>query len=377
MEIKYITQDIRTAIDTIKGAILSSQLEAAKGVNARALSLYYGIGKYVSEHSRIGTWGTGALETISDQLRKELPGLKGFSSANISFMRRFYENWSSFFNSVATATEFTSNVLSEKIDANLLLPIKSVAMATDFRLDDFLALSFSHHMEIINKTNDVAERLFYIRYAVQNRLSKYRLRDCIKADLYRHKGALPNNFTKTLPSTDALRAIDMFKDEYLLDFINVEELGLRDASEVDEKVVEQAIIHNIKKFIMTFGHDFAFIGNQYHLEAYAEEFFPDLLFFNRELNAMVVVELKSGKFKPTYLAQLTTYLRILDDKVRKPHENPTIGIVLCREANKEFVQYVIQDYEKPMGVATYVTMDDMPDKLRKALPDIEQLRKLL
>lgn len=128
---------------------------------------------------------------------------------------------------------------------------------------------------------------------------------------------------------------------------------------------------------MTFGKDFAFVGNQYHLEIYSEDFFPDLLFFNRELNALVVVELKSGKFKSSYLAQLMTYLRILDDKVKKPHENPSIGIVLCKNANKDFVEYVIQDYAKPMGVATYRLSEEMPEKLREALPDVEELKKLL
>jgi hypothetical protein len=142
-------------------------------------------------------------------------------------------------------------------------------------------------------------------------------------------------------------------------------------------VVEQKIVHNIKKFIMTFGCDFAFIGNQYHLEVYGVEHFPDLLFFNRELNAMVCIELKTGVFKSIYLGQLTTYLRILDDHIKKPHENPTIGIVLCKEANREYVEYVIQDYNKPMGVATYTTSKDMPENLRKALPDIEELKKLL
>ena len=169
----------------------------------------------------------------------------------------------------------------------------------------------------------------------------------------------------------------MFKDSYMLEFINTEEIGERDIHDIDERVVEQQIVQNIKQFIMTFGRDFSFIGNQYHLEVYGVEFFPDLLFFNRELNALVVVELKLGEFKTSYLAQLTTYLRILDDHVRKPHENPSIGIVLCKTANKDFVEYVIQDYNKPMGVATYKTAADMPDHLRNALPDIEQLKQLI
>lgn len=145
----------------------------------------------------------------------------------------------------------------------------------------------------------------------------------------------------------------MFKDEYLLDFMNVEELGERDKSLVDERVVENGIIHNIKNFIMTFGKDFAFIGNQYHLEKFGEDQYIDLLFYNRELNALVAFELKMGDFKPAYLGQLSSYLRILDDEVRKPHEEPSIGIVLCKNANKAFVEYVIQDYNHPMGVAPF------------------------
>lgn len=135
--------------------------------------------------------------------------------------------------------------------------------------------------------------------------------------------------------------------------MNVEELGERDKSLVDERVVENGIIHNIKNFIMTFGKDFAFIGNQYHLEKFGEDQYIDLLFYNRELNALVAFELKMGDFKPAYLGQLSSYLRILDDEVRKPHEEPSIGIVLCKNANKAFVEYVIQDYNHPMGVAPF------------------------
>lgn len=128
---------------------------------------------------------------------------------------------------------------------------------------------------------------------------------------------------------------------------------------------------------MTFGSDFSFVGNQYHLEIYGEEFFPDLIFFNRELNALVVVELKIDDFKPSYLGQLTAYLKILDTKVRKPHENPSIGIVLCKSANKDFVEFIIQEYDRPMGVATYKTSSEMPEKLRNALPNIEDLKNLI
>lgn len=200
----------------------------------------------------------------------------------------------------------------------------------------------------------------------------------IKNDDFAKLANLPNNFGLTLnDEVMARKAVLAFKDSYVLDFINTEEIGERDKEDIDERVVEKRIIHNIKKFIMEFGKDFAFVGNQYHLEIYSEEFFPDLLFFNRELNALVVVELKTGKFKSGYLAQLMTYLRILDDKVKKPHENPSIGIVLCKEANRSFVEYVMQDYDKPMGVATYTTSQETPEALKDALPDMDELKKLL
>lgn len=169
----------------------------------------------------------------------------------------------------------------------------------------------------------------------------------------------------------------MFKDEYLLDFINVEEIGERDKEDIDERIVEKEIVHNVKNFIMTFGKNFTFVGNQYHLEKFGVDQYPDLLFFNRELNCLVCVDLKKGNFKPAYLGQLTTYLRMLDDTVRLPHENPAIGIILCKGFNKEFVEYIIQDYNKPMGVARYSTTADMPEKLKNTLPDMEQLRNLL
>ena len=126
-----------------------------------------------------------------------------------------------------------------------------------------------------------------------------------------------------------------------------------------------------------FAHHMIIVGNQYKLEVYGVEHFPDLIFFNRELNALVVIELKKGAFKSSYLGQLCTYLRLVDDQMRKPHENPSIGIVLCKSADKKYVEYVIQDYDKPLGVATYKTSGEMPEKLKKALPDIEDLRKLL
>lgn len=365
-----INQNYREAVKTIKEAILRSQYRAAASVNKEQLSLYYGIGRYVSENSRIGFWGKGAIEQISSLLQKELPGLRGFSATSIRNMRIFYEEWDKVLNHQPTADDL---VLNEKL---LLVEIHQ-PLADEFNWADFLSIGFSHHTEIISKAKTLEARLFYIHECATRYWSKYTLRDYLKADLYSHRGTLPNNFAQTLPDTkQALKAVCSFKDEYLLDFINVEELNEQE-EDLDEKIVEKAIVTNVKKFIMTFGQDFSFIGNQYRVEVAGEEMFIDLLFFNRELNSLVAVELKSGKFRTSYLGQLNTYLSALDTYIRKPHENPSIGIILCREMNQTFVEFAVRDYNKPMGVATYRASKDMPERLRNALPDIEDLKKLL
>lgn len=247
----------------------------------------------------------------------------------------------------------------------------------DFPVEDFFKVPFTHHVEIFG-LDDFEARYYYIHRVAEEHLSVELLKKLIKDDVYSHQEQMPNNFDLTIPNAATMRkAVMMFKDSYFLDFINTEQIGERDAADVDERVVEQQIVQNVKNFVMTFGRDFAFIGNQQLLEIYGVEHFPDLLFFNRELNAMVVIELKAGDFKTSYLGQLMGYLTILDDKMRKPHENPSIGIVLCKSANREYVEFMIRDYTKPMGVATYKTMADMPEHIRKALPDVEELKKLL
>lgn len=379
------------AAETIKAAILQGQYEALKGENRIQLAVYFSIGKYVSQNSRKGKWGTGALDSISKYLRKTLPGLRGFSAESLKKMRLFYEAWVMLDNDTCTSADTNSVIAITELEheADPVIEITETAAidiyhamtipnTADFPATEFLAVPFTHHSRILSKAKDLQERYYYIKRCAQEHLSVDTLVGLMENKAYQNQKSLPNNFTKTiLNAKEARKAVMMFKDEYALDFINVEEIGERDDADVDERVVEQRIVQNIKRFIMTFGHDFAFIGNQYHLEVYGVEHFPDLLFFNRELNAMVCVELKTGTFKPGYLGQLMAYLRILDDHVKKPHENPTIGIVLCKEANKEYVEYIIQDYNKPMGVATYTTSADMPEKLRKALPDIEELKKIL
>ena len=387
-DIEVIT--LSQAVETIKTAILQSQARAARNVSANQLALYFSVGGYISLNTRQQQWGSGAIEAISERLQKELPGLQGFSERNIRNMRQFYEAWSNLLIWQPAAAEMADQEKWQPSAAENQSPLATQLLLTPSRLDfshdvfdiemahDFLSISFTHHMEILNKTNSLEQRLFYIQKSAEFNWNKYELRDQLKKDLYGHQSLMPNNFLKSLPKhSQALKAIEMFKDEYLLDYINVEQLNVRDKSDVDEKIVEQEIIHNVKNFIMMFGHDFTFVGNQYHLEKFGENEFIDLLFYNRELACLVAVELKKGKFKPSYLGQLQSYLQILDTDIRKPNENPSIGIILCREANKAYVEFVIQNYDNPMGVATYKTAADMPEELRKALPDEEKLKELL
>ena len=327
-----ITADLRQAVSDIKHAIVISQGRALRMISGQQLSLYFGIGLYVSEHSRAANWGTGAIDAISEQLKREMPGLRGFSSESIKKMRTFAEYWSQYINRSAVTTdlpiaEICSSLQSE-IQVDTFTLAKWSPVTTEIPRDEFLGISFSHHMEILHKTKDIGQVLTIIHQTVQHMWSTRQLREAIPALLKAEQPQTAvSNFASTMPTTrQAVKAIDMFKDNYTLDFINVEDIA-EDYETVDERVIEKEIVRNIKTFVMTFGRDFCYIGNQYPLETFGEEQFPDLLFFNRELNALVVIELKIGKFKPAYLGQLSNYMQILDDKIR-------FNFAICKKSLK-------------------------------------------
>ena len=374
----------QNAVDIIKTAILQSQARAVKAVNQEQLALYFGIGRYISMNTRNHGWGTGVLKQISDSLRLELPGLRGFSETNLKNMRLFYEAW----NSIETNSSVETDELSDAqliTDANNIYNAENEPIAirqlqltnyVEFPLAEFLSISFTHHIAIINHAKDFDERLFYIKYCHQYKPTTEDLQGIIKQDLYHHQDKMPNNFLATIPDyKQAYHAIRMFKDEYLLAFINVEELGMHD-EDVDERVIESNIVHNVKNFIMTFGRGFAFCGSQVHYDKLGHDHWVDLLFFNRDLNRTVVFELKNGKFKVGYLAQLSAYLRILNDDDRRSHEEAPIGIILCKDADKDYAGYIMQDFKQPMGVATYKTADEMDPELLKVLPPKEELQRV-
>ncbi|MBR5466508.1 MAG: DUF1016 family protein [Bacteroidaceae bacterium] len=381
-----MSDEIARAVAQIRLAILQSQERALKAINQEQLQLYYGIGRFISANTRKKNWGRGFIDDISSHLRQELPGLRGFSATNLKNMRLFYEAWSGVLENSSVLTDKFSEMAqkagedelqSDEYQLNVFRQIQ-LTNFTDFPIVEFFSISFSHHISILNHSKDVDERLFYIRYCYNFKPTTEMLPAIIKKqDLFHNQGALPNNFARTIADyKQAFRAVQMFKDEYLLDFINVEELGMRD-EEIDERVLENSIVQNVKNFIMTFGKGFAFVGNQVHYDKLGHDHWVDLLFYNRELRRIVVFELKKGNFKVAYLAQLSAYLRILNDDERLEGENPPVGIILCKNMDKEYVNYIMQDFLQPMGVATYKTADEVAPDLLKVLPPKEELIKLI
>ena len=373
------------AVDILKSAILQSQTRAVKAVNQEQLALYYGIGRYISANTRNKNWGGSMIKSISQRLRNELPGLRGFGETNLKNMRAFYEAWRNIEVNSSVVTDELEQLPSANEETDLQADGKEEDTIRQLQLTNlgafpivpFLSISFTHHITILTLAKDWGERLFYIQYAADNKVNVEELGSVITKDLYHHQGQIPSNFLATIPDyKQAYRAIQMFKDEYLLDFINVEELGMHE-EEIDERVIEQSIVHNIKNFIMTFGRGFTFNGSQVHFDKLGHDHWIDLLFYNRDLRRLVVFELKKGRFKTAYLAQLSTYLRILNDDDRREGEEPPIGIILCKSADKAYVEYIMQDFRQPMGVATYKTADEMDAELMNVLPSKEQLEKLL
>lgn len=364
------------AVKQIKTAILQSQAKALKGVNQEQLALYYGIGRFISQNSRAGFWGKDAIDTISRQLSTEVPGLRGFSPRNLRNMRMFYEEWKCLDTNLADASaklDLGNKSADESANLDSCKSLAPLEIA-DIPIVAFFSIGFSHHTLILSKTKTLEERRYYIQLCSDLQLSYDALERKIAEDAYHNQGNMPNNFGMTIPDYKrAFQAIQMFKDEYLLDYINVEQLGERD-DDIDERVIENEIVHNVKNFIMTFGRGFSYMGNQVHYDKLGHDHWVDLLFFNRILKSLVVIELKKGSFKPAYLGQLAAYLRVLDDEERIEGENPSVGIVLCKDADRAYVEYVLQDYTKPMGVATYKSSQE---RLRELLPDEEEIKKLL
>ena len=373
--------NIQPFVHALKFTIQHSQLKAAKAVNTELVQLYFVLGAAISKKVEEAKWGDKVLETISAELQKELKGLRGFSAQNLKKMKLFYEAYPEMLGTCPLLKELThaphlgnsemgsplENELPAVIGSTLSNELNSAIGST--LSNAFWAISFSNHFAILTAVKKADERSFYINKAHEQAWSNRVLQNHLDNALHKQKG-LSNNFDTTITQVEPGKAIAQFRDEYLLDFINIDDSD-------NERVIEDKIVQNIKDFILHMGKGFAFMGNQHRLEVDGDEFFVDLLFFNRHLQAMVVIELKRGKFKPEHLGQLSFYLKVLDQKVRLPHENPSIGIVLCREKNNSVVEYALQNNQQPMGVATFKTKQELPKDIKNFMPSAAELKKLL
>lgn len=318
----------------ITSRIRSAQYEVLKAVNKEMIALYWEIGKRITEQQAALGWGKSVVENLSRDIQKEFPGIKGFGVSNMWDMARFY-------------AEYRSN--------EILQPLVG-------------EISWSKHIVILTKCKETRQRQFYILSTKKYGWTKDVLINKIEAKTYENYLLGQSNFDTTLPEKIKNQAILALKDEYTFDLVGLSE-------EHSEYELEQAIIKNIRAFLMEFGPDFAFVGNQYRIEVDGKEYFIDLLLYNRRLQAMIAIELKIGEFLPEYKGKMEFYLNVLNDTVKLPHENPAIGIIICKSKSRMIVEYALKSSTMPIGVATYSLSPELPEAYKKLLPTSEEIAK--
>lgn len=316
----------------ITARIRSAQYEALKAVNKEMIALYWEIGKRITEQQAALGWGKSVVENLSRDIQKEFPGIKGFGVSNMWDMARFY-------------TEYQSN--------EILQPLVG-------------EISWSKHIVILTKCKETQQRQFYILATKKYGWTKDVLINKIEAKTYENYLLGQSNFDLTLPEKIKNQAMLALKDEYTFDLVGLSE-------EHSEYELEQAIIKNIRAFLMEFGPDFSFVGNQYRIEVDGREYFIDLLLYNRRLQAMIAIELKIGEFQPEYKGKMEFYLNVLNDTVRLPHENPAIGIIICKSKSRMIVEYALKSSTMPIGVATYSLSPELPEAYKELLPTSEEI----
>lgn len=336
-----ITQ-IKTEIETVR-------LKAAISVNQHLLMLYWKIGSIILQQQTTEGWGTKVIERLSNDLRKEFPDMKGTSSRNLKYMRAFAEAY----------PEFVQPVVAQNDGANISIVQPLVAQ-----------IPWAHNITILDRTKINEERLFYVKKTLENNWSKNVLIHQIESGLYHRQGKAISNFTQTLPMLQSDLAKEMLKDPYKFDFLNLSE-------EYFEKDLEDALVNHITKFLLELGAGFSYVGRQYHLEIGGEDFYIDLLFYHLKLRSYVVIELKTGKFIPEYASKLNFYLSAVDDLLKHKTDNPTLGILICKERNKVIAEYSLRDVNKPIGIAEYELTQSIPENLKGSLPTIEEIENEL
>ncbi len=320
----------------IKGRIRTAQYDALRAVNKELISLYWNIGELIVEKQQGETWGHSVVERLAADIQQEFPGIQGFSARSIRYMRDFYITYSS----------------SQKLP-----PLVA-------------EIGWSHNRVILDKCKDDLEREFYIRMTKTHGWTKNVLIHQIENQTYRKTLTSQTNFDETLPAAMQSQLALAIKDEYLFDFLEL-------SDEYSERQLETALIGRIEPFLQQMGGVFAFLGSQYRLQVSDQEYFIDILLYHRRLKCLVAIELKIGAFIPEYVGKMQFYLAVLDDTVKMPDENPSIGILLCKSKDRTIVEYALRESNKPIGVSTYQMVSSLPAEYAGQLPTPEQISLLL
>lgn len=325
-------QEYLDIIAGIKSEIRSAQYRAAVSANRELLLLYYHIGKAINEHK---VWGDKLIENLSRDLQLEYPGVKGYSVRNLKYMAKF-------------AATYPDDAFVQTVSAQI---------------------SWSHHIAIMEKVKDPEQRLWYMNQSQMNGWSHAVLVHQIESDLYGRQALARkvSNFPARLPASQSELAVQMMKDPYIFDFIPLQ-------ADIIERDIEQALVADVTKLLLELGTGFAFLGNQYHLNVGGDDFYIDLLFYNLNLRCYVVVELKTGEFKPEYAGKLNFYLSAVDAQLKTEQDAPTIGLLLCKSKNNLVAEYSLRDITKPIGVSEYRITSSLPESLQSQLPSVEDLR---
>lgn len=320
----------------LKARIHTAQQRAAQAVNRELVVLYWQIGRDILTRQADQGWGAKVIERLSQDLRADFPGMNGFSPRNLKYMRAFAEAWPD--------ESFVQEVLAQ--------------------------LPWYHQLALLDKLPGPQTRKWYAAKAIEHGWSRNVLVMQIEAGLLERSGKAVTNFHATLPAPQSDLARESLKDPYRFDFLGLTE-------EAQERAVEGALVKHVTEFLLELGAGFAFVGRQVLLDVAGDEFFIDLLFYHLRLRCYVVIELKSGKFKPEHLGQLGFYLTAVDEQVKHPQDNPTIGLLLCKSKNKVVAEYALRQTTQPLGVAEYKLVESLPPELATDLPSIEQIEREL
>lgn len=338
---------------TVKQRIHAARMKIALAANSELIALYYEIGAQIVDRESHAHWGSGFIDAFSKDLRASFPDIGGFSPKNLRYCRAFFrfycapEIWQQ---AVAKLGETSWAGVSRQL-AELLTQIP-----------------WGHNILIFTKSADLQEARFYLQQTLENGWSRDVLALQLKSNLHVRAGQAVTNFSSTLPSPQSDLAQQTLKDPYTFDFMAM-------TASYNEQDVERQLTQHITQFLLELGKGFAFIGRQYHLEVAGNDYYIDLLFYHVILKCYVVVELKNRKFIPEYAGKLNFYLSAVDTLLKRDDDQPTIGLLLCRDKNNIEVEFALRDMKKPMGVSEYILTEALPDNMKGALPTVEEIEQ--